>query len=254
MSSLHCCPCLQRTPSALARHQWWRLITPLLVQPDGWRAIVFVFTSILIVGALALGKSALVDSVHRVRLFPENSRGTLGNLTAPQHRSQEPGCSAASRYGSSTNVKLAQLNSAEWSSCSARSSPPVSALSMAFRYWSALFWDPPCIGLMIRVPAVWQPLTHSRDALQFIGEMEVRISLVLFALLFLEYFFFLYASSRSAAEHALQVHCSAKHSGIVAVPCAKLQPKRQPIRNRHRNGNCWRPQSSPRYVHPWITR
>ncbi len=46
-------PSLQRTPTALAQHQLWRLITPLLVQPDGWRAIVFVFASILIVGTLA---------------------------------------------------------------------------------------------------------------------------------------------------------------------------------------------------------
>ncbi len=44
---------LERTPVALARHEWWRLITPLLVQPDGWGPVVFVFTSILIVGTLA---------------------------------------------------------------------------------------------------------------------------------------------------------------------------------------------------------
>lgn len=46
-------PSLQRTPTALGQHQWWRLVTPLLIQPDGWRAIVFVFASILVVGILA---------------------------------------------------------------------------------------------------------------------------------------------------------------------------------------------------------
>jgi membrane associated rhomboid family serine protease len=44
---------LERTPTTLERHEWWRLITPLLMQPDGWTPVVFVFTSILIVGTLA---------------------------------------------------------------------------------------------------------------------------------------------------------------------------------------------------------
>ena len=43
---------LQRTPSALPEHQWWRLITPLFVHSDGWRQIAFNFPAILIVGVM----------------------------------------------------------------------------------------------------------------------------------------------------------------------------------------------------------
>jgi membrane associated rhomboid family serine protease len=46
-------PSVQRTPSAFAQHQWWRLITPLFVHSDGWRQIAFNFPAILIVGILA---------------------------------------------------------------------------------------------------------------------------------------------------------------------------------------------------------
>jgi membrane associated rhomboid family serine protease len=46
-------PSLQRTPSALALHQWWRLFTPLFVHSDGLRQIAFNFPAILIVGILA---------------------------------------------------------------------------------------------------------------------------------------------------------------------------------------------------------
>lgn len=46
-------PALERTPTALARHDWWRLITPLFVHSDGWRQIAFNFSAILVVGVLA---------------------------------------------------------------------------------------------------------------------------------------------------------------------------------------------------------
>jgi membrane associated rhomboid family serine protease len=45
-------PLLQRTPSALALHQWWRLFTSLFVHADGLRQIAFNFSAILIVGIL----------------------------------------------------------------------------------------------------------------------------------------------------------------------------------------------------------
>lgn len=45
-------PLLERTPSAIEQHQWWRLITPLFVHPEGWRQIAFNFSSILILGTL----------------------------------------------------------------------------------------------------------------------------------------------------------------------------------------------------------
>jgi len=43
-------PVLERTPTALQNHEWWRLITPLLVHPEGWRQIAFNFPAILVVG------------------------------------------------------------------------------------------------------------------------------------------------------------------------------------------------------------
>jgi membrane associated rhomboid family serine protease len=43
-------PALERTPTALAQHEWWRLVTPLLVHSDGWKQIAFNFPAILVVG------------------------------------------------------------------------------------------------------------------------------------------------------------------------------------------------------------
>jgi membrane associated rhomboid family serine protease len=43
-------PLLERTPDALTKHQYWRLITPLFVHSDGWRQIVFNFLAIAILG------------------------------------------------------------------------------------------------------------------------------------------------------------------------------------------------------------
>ncbi len=43
----------ERTPAAVARHDWWRLITPLFVHSGGWRQICFNFPAILVVGAAA---------------------------------------------------------------------------------------------------------------------------------------------------------------------------------------------------------
>lgn len=43
-------PLLERTPSALAQHQWWRLVTPLFAHSEGLRQIAFNFPAILIVG------------------------------------------------------------------------------------------------------------------------------------------------------------------------------------------------------------
>src|SRR5258708_26035601 len=40
-------------------------------------------------------------------------------------------------------------------------------------------------------------------------------------------------STRSAAEHLLQPHCSAKHSRILAVARGKLEPTRQPALPTH---------------------
>jgi membrane associated rhomboid family serine protease len=41
---------LRRNPQALAAGEWWRMITPLFVDPDGWLAIAAVFVGIALVG------------------------------------------------------------------------------------------------------------------------------------------------------------------------------------------------------------
>src|SRR5262245_49690947 len=43
-------PLLERTPDALVRHEWWRVVTPMFVHSGGWRQILFNFSAILIVG------------------------------------------------------------------------------------------------------------------------------------------------------------------------------------------------------------
>ena len=43
---------LERTPSMLAAGQWWRLITPTLINPEGWSQIVFNLLGIAVVGFL----------------------------------------------------------------------------------------------------------------------------------------------------------------------------------------------------------
>jgi rhomboid protease GluP len=43
---------LERTPSMTALGQWWRLITPILINPEGWSQLVFNLSGIAIVGFL----------------------------------------------------------------------------------------------------------------------------------------------------------------------------------------------------------
>lgn len=43
---------LRRTPGAFSQHEWWRLITPILVHDGGWRQIAFNFPATLIVGSI----------------------------------------------------------------------------------------------------------------------------------------------------------------------------------------------------------
>jgi rhomboid protease GluP len=45
-------PALGRTPTALASHQWWRLVTPLFVNPEGWRQIAVNFAGLAILGTI----------------------------------------------------------------------------------------------------------------------------------------------------------------------------------------------------------
>jgi membrane associated rhomboid family serine protease len=46
-------PALQRTPGALAAGQWWRLLTPLLVQTLGWYQVVTNLVTLALVGVIA---------------------------------------------------------------------------------------------------------------------------------------------------------------------------------------------------------
>jgi len=41
---------LERTPGMLAMGQWWRLIAPILINPEGWSQIIFNLPGIAIVG------------------------------------------------------------------------------------------------------------------------------------------------------------------------------------------------------------
>lgn len=42
----------ERKPTALIDHEWWRLITPLLVHSDGWQQMAVDFPAILVFGTL----------------------------------------------------------------------------------------------------------------------------------------------------------------------------------------------------------
>jgi rhomboid protease GluP len=44
---------LQRTPSTLSSHEWWRLITPIFINRGNWKEITFNLVSLAIVGAIA---------------------------------------------------------------------------------------------------------------------------------------------------------------------------------------------------------
>ena len=43
---------LQRTPAAIDAHEWWRFITPILINPEGWRQITFNLVSLILIGAI----------------------------------------------------------------------------------------------------------------------------------------------------------------------------------------------------------
>ena len=43
---------LRRNPEALSAGQWWRVLSPIFVQAEGWPQIAFNFTSIPIVGVI----------------------------------------------------------------------------------------------------------------------------------------------------------------------------------------------------------
>ena len=43
---------LERTPTMLAHHEWWRFITPVLINPEGWRQIAFNALALLVLGTI----------------------------------------------------------------------------------------------------------------------------------------------------------------------------------------------------------
>lgn len=44
---------LERTPEIVASGEWWRLVSPILVNPDGWRQVTYNFCALAIVGTIA---------------------------------------------------------------------------------------------------------------------------------------------------------------------------------------------------------
>ena len=43
---------LRRNPSAISADEWWRLVTPMFVQSDGWPQIIFNFLGIALIGPI----------------------------------------------------------------------------------------------------------------------------------------------------------------------------------------------------------
>ncbi|MGA8036722.1 MAG: rhomboid family intramembrane serine protease [Candidatus Acidiferrales bacterium] len=43
---------LRRTPDMYALHEWWRIVTPVFINPEGWLQIVFNFTGIALLGTI----------------------------------------------------------------------------------------------------------------------------------------------------------------------------------------------------------
>jgi membrane associated rhomboid family serine protease len=76
---------LRRDPIAVSTGQWWRLLTPLLVHPEGWLQVAFDFSSLLIVGAIAerLWGSSRLWLVYLVSGF---SGEVAGYAWAPRER------------------------------------------------------------------------------------------------------------------------------------------------------------------------
>jgi rhomboid protease GluP len=91
---------LERTPGMLSSGQWWRLITPILINPEGWRQIASNLLGIAIVGTVVerlfgsgrwLGlylAGAIVGELTGLVWQPEGAGssvaicGLLGGLTA----------------------------------------------------------------------------------------------------------------------------------------------------------------------------
>jgi membrane associated rhomboid family serine protease len=48
----HLIAALERTPTMLAHYEWWRFITPVLINPEGWLQIVANAVGLLVLGAI----------------------------------------------------------------------------------------------------------------------------------------------------------------------------------------------------------
>lgn len=77
-------PLLQREPGALEAGQWWRLVTPLLVQTLGWYQVVTNLVTLALVGVVAEWR------VGRWRWAALFAAGTVGGQAAA-YAGQEPG-------------------------------------------------------------------------------------------------------------------------------------------------------------------
>ncbi len=43
---------LSRDPNALLAGQWWRLISPIFINPEGWSQIIFNFSALIVLGVI----------------------------------------------------------------------------------------------------------------------------------------------------------------------------------------------------------
>jgi membrane associated rhomboid family serine protease len=81
---------LERTPGMLASGQWWRLITPILINPEGWRQIAVNLLGIAIVGAIV---ERLFGSARWLVLYLAGA--VVGELTGMVWKPEGGGSSVA---------------------------------------------------------------------------------------------------------------------------------------------------------------
>jgi Rhomboid family len=139
---------LRRDPIAVSTGQWWRLLTPLLVHPEGWLQVAFDFSSLLIVGAIAerLWGSSRLWLVYLVSGF---SGEVAGYAWAPRERRVFRRDRGASRRSVDVDDSAALTPATShrrhhWPRGSSRADssprPPWSATGSSVLGWPPSFW------------------------------------------------------------------------------------------------------------------
>lgn len=107
---------LRRDPFGLSTGEWWRLLTPLFVHPEGWPQITFNFTVLAAVGVLA---ERLFGSRRWLLLY--FASGCLGELAGY----------AWQPHGAGASVAIAGLAGGLLACLLARTGHPVARLGAA---------------------------------------------------------------------------------------------------------------------------